>query len=76
MVNILGFVRAWEITDVSEQGFCLRVVVDAGGERNLKPELLANAITDYLRPVHIKDWDICRKKMFCQLDGEIQEGFC
>ena len=76
MVNILGFVRAWEITDVSEQGFCLRVVVDAGGERNLKPELLANAITDYLRPVHIKDWDICRKKMFCQLDGEIQEEFC
>ncbi len=76
IVNILDFVRSWEITGVSEEGFCLRVVVDAGGERNLKPELLSNALADYLNPLKIADWDICRKRMFCHVDGQVQEVFC
>ena len=76
MVNILDFVRAWEITGLSEQGFCLRVVVDAGGERNLKPELLATSLEEYLKPLKIEDWEICRKRMFCKMDGDIREEFC
>ncbi len=75
-VNILDYVRSWEITGIAEGGFCLRVIVDAGGERNLKPELLANALNEYLTPIKIEGWDICRKKIFCQLDDTLQEEFC
>jgi len=75
-VNLLDYLRAWEVTGISEQGFCLRVVVDAGGERNLKPELLATALREYLSPLVIEDWDICRKKIFYSPDGELLQEFC
>lgn len=76
MVNLLNFVRAWEVLKLSEQGFCLRVVVDAGGERNLKIELLANALAEFLKPAIVSDWDICRKKIFCKTEKEQLEEFC
>lgn len=75
-VNLLDFVRGGELTGLSEQGFCLRVIVDAGGERNLKPELLANALTEFLKRVKISDWDICRKKIFCKTEQGLLEEFC
>lgn len=75
-VNLMDFVRGWEITGLGEQGFCLRVIVDAGGERNLKPELLAQALSEYVNPIVIEDWDICRKKVFCRGEGEVLEEFC
>ncbi len=74
-VNLLEFVRSWEVTGVSEQGFCLRVVVDAGGERNLKPELLGTTLKEYLSPAVVTDWDICRKNIFC-MKNEKLVAFC
>ncbi len=74
-VNLLEFIRSWELTGLSEQGFCLRVIVDAGGEKNLKPELLANALTEFLKTTKITDWDICRKKIYCKTENDLLEEF-
>lgn len=75
-VNLLDFIRSWELTGLSEQGFCLRVIVDAGGEKNLKPELLSKALAEFLKTVKIADWDICRKKIFCKTEKGLLEEFC
>ncbi len=68
-INLLDFVRSWEITGLAEQGFCLRVILDAGGERNLKPDSLAQALTAYVKPLCIEDWDIHRVRIYCS-NGE------
>lgn len=57
-VNLLDFIRAYEIIEKNT----LRVVVDAGGERNLKPEILGKSISDFIDG--IDDWDIHREKIF------------
>ena len=68
-INLLDFVRSWEITGLAVQGLCLRVILDAGGERNLKPDSLAQALTAYVKPLCIEDWDIHRVRIYCS-NGE------
>ncbi|MBR5153048.1 MAG: TIGR03936 family radical SAM-associated protein [Clostridia bacterium] len=74
-VNLLDYLRSWEITGITDTGFCIRVIVDAG-ERNLKPELLATALEAYLAPIEITEWDITRKRIFVCPDGETLSEFC
>ncbi len=76
MVNLLDFVKAWELTGVSDRGFCLRAVLAAGGESNLKPDLLAEAIGRELAPVTITAWDIQRRQIFCRNEAGLQVAFC
>lgn len=75
-VNLMEYIRAWEVTEISNCGFCLRATLDAGSERNLKPEFLVAAIAEFLKPLKIEDWDICRKRIFCRTESGILEEFC
>lgn len=75
-INLLDFVRSWEITELRENGLSLRVILDAGGERNLKPELLTNALDEFVKPVCIEDWEIHRTQIFCRGGQDVLELFC
>lgn len=74
-INLMEYIRAWEVEGVSEDGFTLRVVLDAGGERNLKPDILGNAIRNAMPECHISDWEIHRKKIFCKDEKGVQQIF-
>ena len=74
-VNLLDYVRSWEVTGTAENGFCLRVVLAAGGEQNLKPEILGKAIADFVAPVEITDWDMHRMQIFCRTEDGLQTVF-
>ena len=74
-VNLLDFVKAWEITSADNNSFNIRVVLSAGGEMNLKPDILASAIEEFLAPFEISDWEIHRTKIFCKDADNLQRIF-
>ena len=74
-VNLLDFVKAWEITSADNNSFNIRVVLSAGGEMNLKPGILASAIEEFLAPFEISDWEIHRTKIFCKDADNLQRIF-
>lgn len=74
-VNLQEFIRSWEITEITETGFCLNVIVDAGGERNLKPEILGQAMSGYIKSTAIDDWNIHRKQIFRKTENGLIENF-
>ncbi len=75
-VNILEYVKSWEICDNCSESFELKLVVDAGGERNLKPEIIGKALAEYLGENSISDWDIHRTKIYCVNSNNLLEVFC
>ena len=74
-INILDYVHAWEVLTAEEREFTLRVVLDAGGERNLKPEILAKAIENYFLPLRIEEKEMHRCKIFCNNKDGTREVF-
>ncbi len=75
LINLMDYLHAWEVERIAEDGFTLRVVLDAGGERNLKPDILASAIEKYLEDIAISDWEIHRRKIFWKDQKGIQRIF-
>lgn len=73
-INIMEYIRAWEIVDETERTLTLRLVLDAGGERNLKPEIVAAQICEGNEDMCADDADICRTKIFCR-SGDVLELF-
>lgn len=74
-INLMDYIRAWEVSDVTGKGFQLGVVLDAGGERNLKPDILAKAIAEAMPDCSISDWEIHRTKIFCKDEKGVQQIF-
>ncbi len=74
-INLMDYIRAWEIVGIDQGEFSMRVVLDAGGERNLKPDILAGAIAEFLKPIEIDDWEIHRTKIFCRDENGLQSIF-
>ncbi len=63
-VNLLSFVKAYEVLSIEDNLLTLRTVLDAGGERNLKPEILVNTLEKILQPNGFLKIDIHRKNVF------------
>ncbi len=75
-INLMDYIRAWEITDTSKTSMTLRLVLDAGGERNLKPDILISALCERYPSVSCDMADIHRKQIFCKNgDNDILELF-
>ena len=74
-VNLHDYIRSWEIAEITKNEFCLKVTLDAGGERNLKPELLSSALGNYLKSVTVDDWDIHRTQIFRKTEDNVIEIF-
>lgn len=76
-INILEYVRAWEVMEEGENSITLRLVLDAGGERNLKPDMLISAFCERNPYICADDAEIHRRKIFCKGEApDIIEEFC
>lgn len=72
-VNLPDYIKGWEVNEAGAKGFSLRVILDAGGERNLKPDILTDEIEKYLMPVSAEDWQIHRNCVFKKnTDGTLE----
>ncbi len=72
-INIMEYVRAFELLSGNQ----LRVVLDAGGERNLKPDMLVQELCKELSNVRADDAQIHRKRVFCKAENnDTLEEFC
>lgn len=74
-INIMEYIRAWEVTAEDGNTVTIRLVLDAGGERNLKPENIAAQICADDENMCADDADISRTKIYCK-SGDILEPFC
>ena len=63
-INIMEYIRAWEIMNMGEHAVTLRLVLDAGGERNLKPDTLVSAFCKLNPYVIPENADINRVEIF------------
>ncbi len=69
-VNIMDYIRAWEIIDSGENSMTLRLVLDAGGERNIKPDVVIGEFCKRYQALDVDEADIHRKEVFCKSDDE------
>ena len=74
-INLLDYVRAWEVTDADENTMTLRLVLDAGGERNIKPDMVVKAFCERYPMFCADEAEIHRKEVFCKSDDDILEIF-
>lgn len=75
-INLLDYIKSWEIIACADDGFDIKVILDAGGEKNLKPELLTAELEKYIAPVQTEDWRIQREKIFRRRADGTFEDFC
>lgn len=68
-INILEYVRSWEIKEVDEQTLLLDVILDAGGERNLKPDVLIDRLADMYPSIDKYGAEIMRECIFAKPDA-------
>lgn len=71
-INIMEYIRAREVIEDKGNELILRLVLDAGGERNLKPEIIAAKLCEGDENLCCDDADICRTKIFCNNNGVIE----
>ena len=62
-VDILPDIHAFTVGEVTEEGFSLTLIVSAGPEANLKPELVIRAMEKYIDGFSPTDFDIHRAKI-------------
>ncbi len=75
-INILEYVRAWEVMEEGDGSLTLRLVLDAGGERNLKPDMLIAAFCERNPYICADEAEIHRRKIFCRAEDNTIEEFC
>lgn len=73
-INIMEYIRSWEIFEKDGKSITMKIVLDAGGERNLKPDIVAAKICEENSGMRADDADICRTAIFCK-NGEVTELF-
>lgn len=69
-INIMEYIRAWEIEDAVCDTVRLRLVLDAGGERNLKPDVVVAELAKVCGGIDADSADICRREIFCRSEEE------
>lgn len=69
-INLLEYVRAWEATEANEGSMELRLVLDAGGERNIKPDMIVKAFCEKYPMLCADEAEIHRKEIFCKTNSD------
>ncbi|MEG1880616.1 MAG: DUF2344 domain-containing protein, partial [Oscillospiraceae bacterium] len=81
-LNLLDFVKAWEVTKRDENSekniIVLKIVLTAGNTQNVKPELLVKALEDFAGLGEFENFNMHRIKIFCKTNEESEkvEIFC
>lgn len=73
-VNLMDFIKRCGIVEAEDGESRLNLILAAGGEANLKPELAVGALSEYLGG-RIINYDIERVRIFCmpEKDGPLTE---
>ena len=66
-INLMDYIRVWEVTGEGENTLSLRLVLDAGGERNLKPDMVVSALCKEYPEIYADNADIHRVQTFCNM---------
>lgn len=76
-INIMEYIRAWEIEGNDSESIRLRLVLDAGGERNLKPDVVVAELAKACGKTDADSADICRREIFCRTreDGVLERFY-
>lgn len=75
-INIMEYIRSWDIIQKGENDMTIKVVLDAGGERNIKPDAVIGAFCQKHPSVDADETDIHRKEVFCKSeDADLIEIF-
>lgn len=69
-INIMEYIRAWEIEENDNESIRLRFVLNAGGERNLKPDVVVAELAKACPGIDADSSDICRREIFCRSQEE------
>lgn len=65
-INLMDYIKAWEVLDNPENSLSLRLVLAAGGERNIKPDIVIKALCERYNNLCADNADIHRKQVFCK----------
>ncbi len=75
-INLMDYIRAWEITEKQNDTLSVRLVLDAGGERNLKPDAVVSALCERYTHICADMAEIHRRQVFCKTDdGDVMQIF-
>lgn len=76
-VNLMEFIKSYTFVKQTENGSVIDVVLCAGGEKNIKPEILTDALVKRLGEygIEISGVNIERREIFCGSD-EKTVHFC
>ena len=77
-INIMEYIRAWEVEEHDGEYTWLRLVLDAGGERNLKPDVVVAELAKACPGTDADSADICRREIFCRTqekDGVLERFY-
>ena len=67
-INIMEYIRSWDIVGKSMTSMTLKLVLDAGGDRNIKPDVVINELCKENPSILADEADIHRCKIFCRTD--------
>ncbi len=71
-VNLREFIFDWEEVSLCETSLVLNVVLSAGGENNIKPDIFVLKLRDFLGSATDENFDIHRTGIFCSQDGSLK----
>ena len=68
-INIFEYLKAWEILSADDKTMAMRLCLDAGGERNLKPDVVVGELCKFLGNISADDADIHRRRVFSRVEN-------
>ena len=71
-VNLMEFIHDAEIVNATEKEVTLRLVLSAGNEKNLKPDLVVNTLEEQVLNSPFDHMAIHRTNVFCENDNKIE----
>lgn len=74
-VNLKDYIRRWSILGVDDKGASMNITLSAGGESNIKPEILITKLCEFLELGEFEGYDIHRIEIFYGSGKEIK-NFC
>lgn len=74
-VNLMDFIYSFELLESDGRIVKMKLMLAAGGDKNVKPDLILGNLEKYLAPVEFDASEVCRVNIFCK-NGEKVENFC
>ncbi len=74
-VNLMDFIYEADVLKENDNRADIRLVLAAGGEKNIKPDLVLGSLESYLTPIKFDLTHIRRTNIFCKIQEKV-EIFC